>query len=82
MLAQAEKEVKNKADRLPRLGRRIRSWVRWRSPISTAGGDISASAAATVYTNVRKGYVGDCPNVGKLITNMMFGLSTENTSWT
>ncbi len=33
---------------------------------------------ATVYTNVRKGYASDCPNVGKLLTNQKFSLAMEN----
>jgi glycine betaine/proline transport system substrate-binding protein len=33
---------------------------------------------ATVYTNVRKGYVAECPNVGKLLTNLVFSLQMEN----
>ena len=33
---------------------------------------------ATVYTNVRKGYVQECPNVGKLLTNLEFSLGMEN----
>lgn len=33
---------------------------------------------ATVYTNVRKGYVAECPNVGKLLTNLEFSLAMEN----
>jgi len=33
---------------------------------------------ATVYTNVRAGYVGACPNVGKFITNLKFTLPMEN----
>lgn len=33
---------------------------------------------ATVYTNVRKGYIGECPNVGKLLTNLVFSLKMEN----
>ena len=32
---------------------------------------------ATVYTNVRKGYTGECPNVGKLINNLTFTLPME-----
>ncbi len=32
---------------------------------------------ATVYTNVRKGYTGDCPNVGKLLANLKFSLPME-----
>lgn len=33
---------------------------------------------ATIYTNVRKGYVQECANVGKLLTNLVFNLDTEN----
>ncbi len=33
---------------------------------------------ATVYTNVRAGYLAECPNVGKLIKNMTFNLKLEN----
>ena len=33
---------------------------------------------ATVYTNTRAGYVAECPNTGKLLTNMKFTLQMEN----
>ncbi|MEO0905812.1 MAG: glycine betaine ABC transporter substrate-binding protein, partial [Pseudomonadota bacterium] len=33
---------------------------------------------ATVYTNVRAGYVNECPNVGKLLENLEFSLAMEN----
>jgi glycine betaine/proline transport system substrate-binding protein len=33
---------------------------------------------ATVYTNVRKGYVGECPNAGKFVSNLKFTLGMEN----
>ncbi|SFN65667.1 glycine betaine/proline transport system substrate-binding protein [Cohaesibacter marisflavi] len=33
---------------------------------------------ATVYTNVRAGYVKECPNVGKLLNNLEFSLKMEN----
>lgn len=33
---------------------------------------------ATVYTNTRRGYVEECPNVGKLLTNLKFSLAMEN----
>ncbi len=33
---------------------------------------------ATVYTNVRAGYVKECPNVGKLLENQKFSLAMEN----
>ncbi|MBW8723965.1 MAG: choline ABC transporter substrate-binding protein [Inquilinus limosus] len=32
---------------------------------------------ATVYTNVRAGYVAECPNVGKLLQNLAFNLDME-----
>lgn len=33
---------------------------------------------ATVYTNVRKGYLGECPNAGKFVSNLKFTLQMEN----
>jgi glycine betaine/proline transport system substrate-binding protein len=33
---------------------------------------------ASVYTNVRKGYVNECKNVGKLLNNLTFTLPMEN----
>ena len=33
---------------------------------------------ATVYTNTRAGYVKECPNVGKLLENLVFSLPLEN----
>jgi glycine betaine/proline transport system substrate-binding protein len=33
---------------------------------------------ATVHTNTRAGYVGECPNIGKLLGNMEFTLAMEN----
>ena len=33
---------------------------------------------ATVATNVRKGYVAECPNTGKLLNNLAFTLPMEN----
>jgi len=33
---------------------------------------------ATVSTNMRKGYAGECPNVGKLLSNLSFTLAMEN----
>jgi glycine betaine/proline transport system substrate-binding protein len=32
---------------------------------------------ATVFTNVRKGYTSECPNVGKLLANLKFSLPME-----
>ncbi len=33
---------------------------------------------ATIYTLVRKGYTTECPNVGKLLSNIVFSLPMEN----
>lgn len=33
---------------------------------------------ATVHTNVRAGYVEECPNIGKFIGNLKFSLAMEN----
>jgi glycine betaine/proline transport system substrate-binding protein len=33
---------------------------------------------ATVYTNVRAGYLEECPNVGRLLSNLQFTLPMEN----
>lgn len=33
---------------------------------------------ATIYTNVRAGYVAECPNVGKFLQNLVFSLQMEN----
>jgi glycine betaine/proline transport system substrate-binding protein len=33
---------------------------------------------ATVYTNVRTGYLAECPNVGQLLRNLKFTLEMEN----
>jgi glycine betaine/proline transport system substrate-binding protein len=34
--------------------------------------------AATVSTQVRKGYLGECPNVGRLLNNLVFDIAFEN----
>ena len=46
----------------------------------TGGDDVFGPnlGGAEVYTNVRKGYVAECPNVGKLLTNQVFTLAMEN----
>ena len=33
---------------------------------------------ATVYTTVRKGYLDECPNVGKMVKNLKFTMDMEN----
>ena len=34
--------------------------------------------AASVYSNVRQGYLQECPNVGKFIQNLSFSVEMEN----
>ena len=77
MLAQAEKEMKNNGWIVflgwtphPVMGEMAITYL-------DGMGD-SGFGAATVHTNVRAGYVGDCPNVGKFISNLKFGLPMEN----
>ncbi|WP_075214899.1 choline ABC transporter substrate-binding protein [Mongoliimonas terrestris] len=46
-----------------------------------AGGDDSFGpdyGGATIYTNVRKGFVAECPNVGKFVSQLVFSLEMEN----
>ena len=49
----------------------------------TGGDDVFGPnfGGATVYTNVRKGYLEECPNVGKLLQNLEFTLPWRTRSW-
>jgi glycine betaine/proline transport system substrate-binding protein len=46
----------------------------------TGGDDVFGAnfGGATVHTNVRKGYLQECPNVGKLLQNLAFTLPMES----
>ena len=46
----------------------------------TGGDDLFGPnyGGATVYTNVRKGYIQECPNAGKFISNLKFQMDMEN----
>ncbi|MCB9948038.1 MAG: choline ABC transporter substrate-binding protein [Rhodospirillaceae bacterium] len=46
----------------------------------TGGDDIFGPdlGGATIYTNTRPGYAGECPNVGQLLGNLEFSLAMEN----
>ena len=46
----------------------------------TGGDDLFGPnfGGATVYTTVRKGYLQDCPNAGKFVSNLKFTLDMEN----
>ena len=42
------------------------------------GGEEWFGAEGSVFTNTRAGYVTECPNTGKLLTNLIFSLEMEN----
>ena len=42
------------------------------------GGEEWFGAEGSVFTNTRAGYVAECPNTGKLLTNLAFSLEMEN----
>ncbi|MFT8885352.1 MAG: glycine betaine ABC transporter substrate-binding protein, partial [Acetobacter papayae] len=42
------------------------------------GGEKAFGASAEVDTIVRKGYVAECPNVGRLLKQLAFTVSAEN----
>jgi len=76
MLTQAEQSMKNK------------EWIAFLGwtphPVMGAmkityldGMGDSGFGAATVHTNVRKGYMSECPNAGKFIANLKFNLDME-----
>ena len=46
----------------------------------TGGDDLFGPdfGGATVFTTVRKGYIAECPNVGKLVSNLKFSMDMEN----
>ncbi|MCF3936119.1 choline ABC transporter substrate-binding protein [Acuticoccus sp. M5D2P5] len=46
----------------------------------TGGDDVFGPdlGGATVFTNVRKGFMEECPNVGALLKNLVFSLDLEN----
>ncbi|MEK0084792.1 choline ABC transporter substrate-binding protein [Benzoatithermus flavus] len=54
--------------------------VRFKITYLTGGDEVFGPnfGGATVYTNVRKGYLQACPNVGKLLQNLAFTLPMEN----
>ncbi len=77
MLSQAEKSMKNN-DWIVFLGWTPHPIMGEMKIAYLDGMGDSGFGAATVHTNVRKGYVGECPNAGKFISNLKFNLSMEN----
>lgn len=80
MLAQVERAIKRKEGVL---------FLGWEPhPMNTkfelayleGGDDVFGPnlGGATIYTNVRAGYLTECPNVGKFISNLKFTLPMEN----
>lgn len=77
MLTQAEQMMRNK-EWIVFLG-----WtphpVMGEMKIEYLGGmENSGFGGATVSTNVRKGYLQECPNVGQFLKNLKFSMSMEN----
>jgi len=77
MLAQAEKAMKNN-DWIVFLGWTPHPVMGEMKITYLDGMGDSGFGAATVHTNVRAGYTTECPNVGKFISNLKFGLPMEN----
>jgi glycine betaine/proline transport system substrate-binding protein len=77
MLSQAEKSMKNN-EWIVFLGWTPHPVMGEMKITYLDGMGDSGFGAATVHTNVRKGYVAECPNAGKFISNLKFNLSMEN----
>lgn len=77
MLSQAEKSMKNN-EWIVFLGWTPHPIMGEMKITYLDGMGDSGFGAATVHTNVRKGYAAECPNVGKFISNLKFDLSMEN----
>jgi glycine betaine/proline transport system substrate-binding protein len=77
MLSQAEKSMKNN-EWIVFLGWTPHPVMGEMKITYLDGMGDSGFGAATVFTNVRKGYAQECPNAGKFIDNLKFSLSMEN----
>jgi glycine betaine/proline transport system substrate-binding protein len=80
MLAQVERASKRKED-VVFLGWEPHPMnARYDMKYLEGGDDVFGPnyGGATVYTNVRGGYLAECPNVGKLVQNLVFSLPMEN----
>jgi glycine betaine/proline transport system substrate-binding protein len=76
MLAQAQKAMKS-GDWIVFLGWTPHPVMNEMEITYLEGMGDSGFGAATVYTNVRAGYVNECPNVGRFLTNLKFTLPME-----
>jgi len=77
MLTQAEKSMKNQ-EWIAFLGWTPHPIMGEMKIAYLDGMGDSGFGAATVHTNVRAGYLTECPNAGKFISNLKFDLSMEN----
>jgi glycine betaine/proline transport system substrate-binding protein len=77
MLSQAEKSMANK-DWIVFLGWTPHPVMGEMKITYLDGMGDSGFGSATVHTNVRAGYLNECPNVGKFIKQLKFDLSMEN----
>jgi glycine betaine/proline transport system substrate-binding protein len=77
MLTQAEKAMKNQ-EWIAFLGWTPHPVMGEMKIAYLDGMGDSGFGAATVHTNVRAGYLTECPNAGKFISNLKFDLSMEN----
>ncbi len=77
MLSQAEKAIRNK-DWIVFLGWTPHPVMGEMAITYLDGMGDSGFGAATVHTNVRAGYLDECPNAGKFVSNLKFTLSAEN----
>src|SRR3954466_13994577 len=80
MLAQVERAGRSK-DAIVFLGWEPHPMnTRFQLAYLTGGDEVFGPnfGGATVFTNVRKGYAQECPNVGKLLQNLVFALPMES----
>jgi glycine betaine/proline transport system substrate-binding protein len=77
MLSQAEKAMRNK-DWIVFLGWTPHPVMGEMKITYLDGMGDSGFGSATVHTNVRAGYLSECPNVGKFVKQLKFDLSMEN----
>ena len=76
MLTQAEKLMKDN-DWVVFLGWTPHPVMGQMSLHYLSGVEEAGFGPATVYTTTRDGYVEECPNVGKLLSNLQFDLGME-----
>ncbi len=76
MLTEAEKAIKNN-EWIMFLGWTPHPIMGEMKLAYLSGADSYGFGPATVHTNVRAGYVGECPNAGKLVSNLKFNLAME-----